>query len=269
MTDLLKRNLAPLTDKAWAAIDAQAARILKGSLSARKVVDVSGPHGWAAAAVNLGALEAPGKEAVPGVAWALRKALPLVEIRAPFAVDMAAMDEVDRGRANPDFTAVDAAARRAALFEETAVYHGLAGAGIEGILAAAAHRPVAAALDAPAFLAAVEKAVVLIEKHGIGGPYALVLGTAPYQRLMSGNPAGYPLPAQVKEMVHGDVYWSPAIDGGLVLSRRGGDYELTLGQDLSLGYAGHEGGRVQLFVTASFTFRVLEPAAAVGLNFKG
>ena len=51
-----------------------------------------------------------------------------------------------------------------------------------------------------------------------------------------------------------------------LLSARGGDYELTLGQDVSIGYAFHEKHEVELYVTSSFTFRVLEPAAAVHLK---
>jgi hypothetical protein len=36
-----------------------------------------------------------------------------------------------------------------------------------------------------------------------------------------------------------------------------------LGQDFSVGYASHDRDKVELYLTESFTFRVLEPAAAV------
>ena len=58
----------------------------------------------------------------------------------------------------------------------------------------------------------------------------------------------------------------PALEGALLLSVRGGDFELTVGQDLSIGYAYHEKHKVELFLTESFTFRVLEPTAAVPLR---
>jgi uncharacterized linocin/CFP29 family protein len=51
----------------------------------------------------------------------------------------------------------------------------------------------------------------------------------------------------------------------VILSGRGGDFVLTVGQDFSIGYAGHGEGTVQLFITESFTFQVLEPKAAVEL----
>ena len=58
---------------------------------------------------------------------------------------------------------------------------------------------------------------------------------------------------------------APAIEGGVLLSLRGGDYELHVGQDLSVGYAAHDRQVVELYITESFTFRTLEPAAAVAL----
>jgi uncharacterized linocin/CFP29 family protein len=63
------------------------------------------------------------------------------------------------------------------------------------------------------------------------------------------------------------LVWAPALQGGAVLlSTRGGDYELTVGQDLSVGYAIHDRADVELFLTESFTFRVLEEKAAIFLK---
>ena len=72
-----------------------------------------------------------------------------------------------------------------------------------------------------------------------------------------------PLLEITRNMVGGPITWSPVLQGGLLLSTRGGDFELTLGQDLSLGYAGHSRDQVELYLTESVTFRVIEPAAAV------
>lgn len=40
MTSILRRSLAPLTEKAWAEVDDQATQILKTQLSARRFVDL-------------------------------------------------------------------------------------------------------------------------------------------------------------------------------------------------------------------------------------
>jgi len=50
-----------------------------------------------------------------------------------------------------------------------------------------------------------------------------------------------------------------------MLTKRGGDFELILGQDLAIGYESHTQTKVKLYFTESFTFRVLEPAAV--MNF--
>jgi len=70
----------------------------------------------------------------------------------------------------------------------------------------------------------------------------------------------------VSRMVDGDIVWAPAIDGALLLSCRGGDYELRLGQDLSIGYLSHDADQVQLYFTESFTFSVYTTEASVSIT---
>jgi uncharacterized linocin/CFP29 family protein len=76
---------------------------------------------------------------------------------------------------------------------------------------------------------------------------------------------GYPLTKQVEAIVDRPMIRAVALEAAVVLSLRGGDYELWIGQDLSIGYAHHDKKDVELYLTESFTFRVLEPGAAVPL----
>jgi uncharacterized linocin/CFP29 family protein len=269
MTDILRRSLSPVTDEAWKEIDSQASRVLKGNLSGRNLVDFSGPHGWNCAAVNLGTLRVGNDEPIKGVTWGQRETQNLVEVRTPFALRLWDLDNVSRGARNPDLDGLITAARKTAIFEEQAVYAGFAGGGIRGLITASSHKPVALSLDAPdSVTGAVEEAVLALQKSGVGGPYALVLGTAPYALVKVGNPQTYPLRKQVESLVTGGIHWSPALRGGVVLSRRGGDFEMTVGQDLAIGFKGQEKENVELFFTESFTFRVLEPAASCELKVK-
>jgi uncharacterized linocin/CFP29 family protein len=112
----------------------------------------------------------------------------------------------------------------------------------------------------------VELALLAIQEAEIGGPFALVLGTEPFKWIMAGESDAYPLRKRIEAMVTGGVHWSPVLEGGAVLSRRGGDFEMTVGQDLAIGYKMHTTQEVELYFTESFTFRVLEPAAAVELK---
>ena len=266
MTDILRRGLSPVTDEAWAEIDEQAKRILKGNLSARSLVDMHGPEGWELAAVNLGKLKRGNSDAVKGVEWGVRQVLPVVEIRVPFSLKLDELDSITRGAMDPDLDPVDKAARQAALFEETAVYKGFDPACIQGIAATSANKPVPAPKDAGSFVAAVEAGMLAIQSNGIGGPFNLVLGRKLYQMLSVGEGRGYPLEQRARELLGGRIAWSPAIETGLLMSGRGGDFEFTLGQDFSIGYAGHDANTVKAFIAESFTFRVLEPAAAVELK---
>jgi uncharacterized linocin/CFP29 family protein len=258
--------MAPIADEAWKEIELQSSRILKGNLSGRKLVDFQGPHGWQFAAVNLGKLDVePGAKAEP-VAWGLHKVLPLVEVRVPFTLKVWELDDVERGARNPDLQAMTEAARKVALFEETALYRGFPGADIQGMLQASTHTPVPLSPDRGSLTESVELALLAIQEAEIGGPFALVLGTEPYKWLMVGEPNAYPLRRRIEALVTGGIHWSPALEGGAVLSRRGGDFELTVGQDLTIGYKQHNAQEVELYFTESFTFRVLEPAAAVELK---
>ena len=268
--NILKRSLAPLTDGAWEEIDGQAMQVLKGNLSGRRVVDVTEPKGMDFSAVNLGRLKSGDASPIKGVEWGIRQVQPLTEIRVPFSVDTWELDNVARGCADPDLDAVEDAARKVAIFEETAVYQGFDQGCIKGILGESPLQEVGLSkTDASKMPAAIEEAIVAVEQASVGGPYALVLSTKAYQMMMAGDSKGYPVNKRVEGLVSGGVYWSPAVSCGVLLSKRGGDFELTLGQDLSIGFHNATTKRVDLYLTESFTFRVLEPRAAVGLKWEG
>src|SRR5437763_11502623 len=131
--DRLLRALAPISDGSWAAIEAEAKSHITTFLAARKLVDLEGPHGWEHSANNLGRVETvPGP--VEDVEARLRRVMPLVELRVPFTVSRAELDSIDRGAADTDFGSLDVATARLGLAENTVVFRGHSGAGIQGIL---------------------------------------------------------------------------------------------------------------------------------------
>jgi uncharacterized linocin/CFP29 family protein len=77
---------------------------------------------------------------------------------------------------------------------------------------------------------------------------------------------GYPIRDHLSRVVDGDIIWAPAIDGAFVLTGRGGDFELRLGQDLSIGYLSHDAETVQLYFFESFTFAPYTTEASVPLT---
>jgi len=264
--DLLKRDLAPILPAAWDIIDREAARVLRLHLAGRKLVDFSGPFGWEHAAVNTGRLRALDRDPASEVGAALRLVRPLVELRAPIRLDLAELDAIGRGTVDPNLEDVVRAAERIARFEDGAIFNGLEPAGIEGILGLAPHKPVSVPTQ-EAWPRAVVEAKEVLRAAGVDAPYVLVLGPKAYDEVAAASEDGYPLRKRIeRQLVDGPIVWAPALEGGLLLSTRGGDFELTVGEDLSIGYEGHDKHVVELFLTESFTFRVLERAAAVAMR---
>ncbi|HMA96329.1 MAG TPA: family 1 encapsulin nanocompartment shell protein [Polyangiaceae bacterium] len=265
--DLLKREIAPINDDAWQQIDEEARRVLSLHLSGRKLVDFSGPHGWGLGAVNSGRLSKLEQGSVPQVSHAIRVVQPLIELRVPIALNIAELDNATRGAKDLDLEAVIAAAGHVALAEDTAIYFGFAPGKITGMVEASPHTPVQinASQEWPRAISAAREVLRLA---GVGGPYGLALGGAAYDELTAESDDGYPLRKRVEESItDGSLVWAPALGSDAVLvSLRGGDYELVVGQDLSVGYESHDRTSVELYLTESFTFRVLENKAAVALR---
>lgn len=262
--EILRRSAAPVTSEAWQEMDEQAKQILTTTLSARKFADVEGPMGWKYAAHSLGRLTLAESQENHGVRYGINKVLPLVESRRTFELSIWELDNISRGAKNPDLSALEEAAREMALFEEKAVYFGLAAAGIEGLSKAAEGRRVAlAGEDGDGIANAVTEAALMLNDGGIEGPYALVASPKLWKRIY-GESRGYPLSKHVEKIVEKVILSSQ--DVSFVVSLRGGDFELVLGQDFSLGFEEHCGDRVRLFLAESFTFQVNTPEAVVALG---
>ncbi|UJR81172.1 family 1 encapsulin nanocompartment shell protein [Sandaracinus amylolyticus] len=261
--NLLKRELAPITPEAWGQIDAEARRVLNLHLAARKVVDFKGPLGWEKGAVNTGRLstvDAP----LDHVSARVRVVLPLVELRTYFELPIDELDDASRGADDLDFKPLIEAAARIARAEDHAVFNGYPAAGIHGVIESSEHAPVSLA-HAHRLPFAVVEAKEVLRRAGVDGPYALVLGPRLYDETQAAAEDGYPIRSRVEPLID-SIVWAPALEHGALVSMRGGDFELTVGQDLSIGYASHDQGRVRLYLTESLTFRVLETTAAVPLR---
>jgi uncharacterized linocin/CFP29 family protein len=265
MPNLLKREVAPLSDKAWELLDGEAAATIRQRLTARKFVDLNGPHGWELAAVNLGRLRLHETDAPGGVPWGIRESLPIIETRIPFKLDMMEIDDADRGSKDVNLDPLHDAATRAAGFEDSAVYNGFAEGHVKGILQSSQFEPVALGDDPADLAAATAEAVKAIAASGVSGPYLLVLNADRYVALASARAQGYPARRLVSQTVE-NVISTPVISGGLVVSAARDAFELTVGQDFSLGYRASDTKEVELYITEAFTFRVLDPRAAIELR---
>lgn len=261
----LNKELAPISADAWEQIEAEASRTLKRHLAARRVVDLNGPKGIDCAAIGTGhtsTIEAQGQ----GIVANLRQAQPLVELRVPFELSRQAIDDVERGAVDSDWAPVKEAARKIAIAEDTAVFEGYAAAGIVGIRQGNSNQAVTLPGNVKDYADAVARAVSQLRQAGVNGPYHLVLGADQYTAAEGGSDDGYPVLQHIRRLIDGDIIWAPAISGGFVLSSRGGDFELSIGQDFSIGYLEHTANTVRLYLQESLTFRLLTTEAAVAIT---
>jgi uncharacterized linocin/CFP29 family protein len=264
----LHRELAPISGEAWAQIEEEASRTIKRHLAARRVVDVPDPKGLDLSAVGTGHLhqiEGPGE----GIQAAQRDAKALVELRVPFELSRQQIDDVERGATDSDWAPVKEAARKIAFAEDRAVFNGYTAAGIQGIREGSSNPGIVLPSSVTGYPGTVGQAVSQLRLAGCNGPYALVLGAAAYTAASGGSDEGYPVFHHIERVVDGGIIWAPAIEGGFVLTTRGGDFELDIGQDISIGYSTHSNAAVELYFLETLTFRVLTTEASVVLRTAG
>ena len=267
--DHLYRDLAPISDAAWTHIEDEAKSRLVTHLAARKLVDLTGPHGWGHSSTDLGRVsEVTGP--VEGVSATQRRVLPLVELRAEFRVSRIELDDADRGAGDMELPELDEAVRQIALGENVTVFHGYAAAGMLGITESSSHPAITIEEDMEEYPKMVGQATDLLRRSGVGGPYGLAISPDIYTGIVeTAEHGGYLLFDHLREILGGPLVWAPGVDGGVVVSLRGGDFVLDCGQDLSIGYRDHDADVVDLYLEESFSFRVLEPDAAVVLEHEG
>ena len=258
-------ELAPIPDAAWEQIREEAGQTLKRTLAARKLVDCRDPLGWEASSVDLGRSRVLETAPRTGVEARSRAVQPLLEFRVPFELARSEVEAIDRGARDGDLQPVIDAARTAALTEDACIFYGYAEGRIPGICETADALTLTS--DYTRYPDVVAEAVNRLRMASIDGPYAIALGPRCYTGLTQTRDAGYPVIEHVRRLVEGPVIWAPAADGALLVSLRGGDFELAIGQDFSIGYLDHTDTLVRLYVQESFTFLVNTPEAAVPLRY--
>ena len=261
----LYRELAPVTAAAWAGIEEEAKRTFARHAAARKAVDVTGPDGLTLAGMGTGHVTAIDPPA-DGVTASLRDWRPVVELRVPFTLSRTQVDSVERGALDPDWQPVKDAAKKIAFAEDRAVFDGYAAAQITGVRQASSNPVLTLPDEVRDYPDVVSKAVSQLRLAGVAGPYSLLLSANAWTAVSETSDHGYPIREHLARVLDGDIIWAPAIDGALLLSGRGGDYELRLGQDLSIGYLSHDSERVELYFQESLTFLVYTAEASVALG---
>src|SRR5580693_8944236 len=261
----LHRELAPISDAAWSLIEEETTRTLKRYLAGRRAVDVPTAGGVALPGVATGHLRSISAPA-DGIIARQREVGPLVELRVPFELSRQTIDDVERGSDDSDWQPAKDAAKKLAFAEDRAIFNGYHDADIQGIRESTSNPIETLPADVRAYPDAVAHALSQLRLVGVNGPYSVLLGAAEYTALAETRDHGHPVLEHVQRIVDGTLIYAPAIEGAVVLTTRGGDFELNLGQDVSIGYLSHTDSVVQLYLQETFVFRVLTSEASVALS---
>jgi uncharacterized linocin/CFP29 family protein len=184
----------------------------------------------------------------------------------PFTVSRDAVDNVDRGAQDSDWDPVIDAARTLAQAEDRAVFEGYQAAGITGIRSESPGDPIKLPDDVREYPEAISQALSRLRLSSVAGPYSLALSAEVWLKVNETSNHGYPIIQHLQRVIDGDIIWAPAIDSAFLLSTRGGDFDLTIGQDVSIGYDSHDSSTVNLYLQETFTFLVYTGEAAVSFD---
>ena len=228
----LHRELAPISDAAWAQIEEETAPPFKRLFAGRRVVDVQGPAGAVLLAVGTGHLRP-----IAGSRTAFRpqrEVNALVEL-VPLRLDRQAIDDVERGANDSDWQPAKDAARlwpslRTARYSKAiprpASWEFVRGRASEDSSSGRRRQ----------YPDVIAQGLSQLRLVGVNGPYTVLLGAGAYTALTETRDHGYPVLEHVKRLVEDKIIWAPAIEGAFVLTTRGGDFDLHIGQDVSIGY---------------------------------
>jgi uncharacterized linocin/CFP29 family protein len=265
--DTLRRDAAPISARVWKEIDHAVGQAARHVLTGRRIATFDGPHGWdQLVASRLGTMTPC--QTREGKATVCRpEVILLAEIRAEFSVPWAAIETFERGAPSLDTRAAEEAAREVALAEDRLAFYGdPVGRGF--LTTPDSPRVRAGAWNAPGrMISDVLAAVEILDTRGISGPYELVLPPNRYfEYLQAEGDRGYPAARQLREVVAA-VHRSNVIhDAGAVFSVRGGDFMLTVGGDLSVGYRLHDREAVHLFCAETLAAQAVTPEAVCLLD---
>lgn len=263
----LHRELAPVSQAAWAEIEEEATRAFTRNIAGRRVVDMPEPQGTSFSSLAAGHVS-DGREIVPGAQTRSRDVIPVLEVKVPFTVTRQAVDDVLRGSVDSDWQPVKDAATTIAAAEDTVVFHGYDQLGMTGMVDASSNEAIAIPEEVRDLPRSVAQALTRLRLAGVEGPYTLVVSADLYTAISETTDHGYPILEHLQRVLKedGKIIWAPALNGALVVTTRGGDFELHLGVDLSIGYDSHDAQNVYLYLQESFAFRVASDEASVPLT---
>lgn len=257
--NILKREEAPISKEAWREIDESARDVLVNTLRARRALKINGPKGWDFPAVAEGRLDIIEEDRddteVSKVCTGTYKVAPLLEARINFNLNRFELDNIDRGAKDADLDKLEEACEKIALFEDNVLFNGYKDQ-IVGLSQGAGHK-YQLGRDANEILKNIGQGLRDLKNSYVSGDFDLIVSEEAYDLLNRVVDGAYLLDI-VRKKLGGEVIESKASNGAILLAHKHDDYEFTLGHDLSIGYHQADPQNVGLFISESFTLRILD-----------
>lgn len=253
------RELAPVSQEVWQQIDERAKEVFLATLAARKAVRVSDEKGPEYASYNHGKLGTVNYK--DDVACATYQVTPLVETRIEFTLNRWELDNARRGSKNIDFSNLETAAKKTALFEERAIVYGIPEFGIKG-LNQVTEDVIYLGDDETTIKRNVATAVMKLKNAFVNEAMDLLVSSEIYAKIITLS-CQIPLKTALEEIIGGKIIISKVLNGALLLPHDHENLELVLGEDFTLGYQEHNNKEITFYIKESFTFQILDDKLVV------
>jgi len=251
----LAREDAPIASKTWEVLDETMREAAKSYLTGRRLLHIEGPYGLGLKAVPLGDVETSSGLVVSPV---IRLAL----IQRSFALAKRDLAAFERDGLMLDAGAVAAAAIECARLEEDLVFKGSEDS--TGLLTAEGNEVgLSSWEDIGAAIEDIIKAVTVLDDVGLHGPYCLALSPSRYNLLLRRYPTGNISELEhVKTIATEGVFKAPALESGGVLLASGRQFaSIVVGQDMSVGFIGPVGEKLEFSISESLAPFIRQPKA--------
>ncbi|MGC9357860.1 MAG: family 1 encapsulin nanocompartment shell protein [Anaerolineae bacterium] len=252
----LAREDAPFGSDVWDRLDKAMVKAARGRLTGRRLLDIDGPFG-------LGLKAVPLRDTELESGLIASEVLPLYTLYEDFTLGVRDLAAYERDKIGLNVGPVVQAAIKCAQREDDLIFNGTAG--IPGLMTAEGVNEVELSDWDEVGTAGNDliKAVTKLDAAGFHGPYALALAPERYNllfRLYEQNTRSEM--EHIKTIVTDGIFKAPILEeGGVLISTDRYHASIVLGQDMTVGFIGPVGDRVEFFISESLTLRIRRPQA--------
>lgn len=252
----LAREEAPFGSEVWEVLDATMIEAAKSQLVGRRLLEIEGPLG-------LGLKVVPLQDAEIESGLMASEVLPLFMIQKAFTLGVRDLASYEREKVSLDTSPVAETAIECARLEDQLLFKG--GPRAPGLLTAEGSNALKLSAWDEMGVAAqdVMKAITLLDDAGFHGPYSLALAPGRYNLLFRLYPRGNRSEIEhLQTMVTEGVFKASVLESGGALLASGRQYHsIVLGQDMSIGFIGPAGSKLEFLISESLTLRIFKAAA--------